>query len=302
MTDFLDRKLLIVTGKGGTGKTTAAAALARVASMRGKRVLLCEIDATGDVGGPFGIADVGFEPVEVEANLFVMSMNTEEALREYIDLNLKLPFALRLGSMAKALDFVATAAPGVREVLTIGKISWDVKRERYDLVVVDASATGHVVSQLGSPDAISELVTVGPLTGQTAWMKEILRDPSRTGAVIVTTPEEMPVNESLELIERLRTETQTPVAAVIVNRVLPQLFSRNQELAFAQLSSVGGPLVDAAQMEMALRNAQESHLQTLDAGLTEGVDRLFVGHIFDTADPVGVVDRMTDALAAEMSA
>jgi anion-transporting ArsA/GET3 family ATPase len=312
MTSLLDRKLLVVTGKGGTGKTTVAAALAKLAAMQHRRVLLCEIDTTQDITAPFGGGPVAFEPREVEPGLFLMTMRTEDALQEYLRLNLRLPFPVRMGSMARAFDFVATAAPGVREILTIGKICWDVKRERYDIVIVDAPASGHVVGLLDSPTSIRELLHVGPLVSQTEWMRDMLTDPVRTGAVLVATPEEMPVSETIELAARLRDETQTPLAAVVVNRLLPELFVRGgaEVLAGLQVEEVRAglaeavpgdvqPLLDSAGIAERLRATQVHHVDELREALP-GVLQLFAPHDLAAADEAAVVRSVADSLAAEL--
>lgn len=318
MNPLLDRRLLVVTGKGGTGKTVTAIALARAAARSGKRVLLAELDATGDVGTAMGLArPLQFAPVEPEPNLFVMVMKTEAALQEYLQLNLRVPATLRLGPFARAFDFVATAAPGVREVLTIGKLCWEVKREHYDLVVADAPATGHVVSQLGSPGAIGELVDVGPLVAQTEWMTEMLRDPARTGAVIVTTPEELPVNETIELATDLR-ERSVSVATVVVNRVLPQLFVRREHTAFVwlnehrdALATLTTPEVEVAlragELATALREGQVRHLDRLQAYLAQRdageaqTPVLFVPQSFSATAVADLADDVTAALGDELN-
>ena len=110
-----------------------------------------------------------------------MSMDTEASLREYLRLNLKIPVVGRIGPLAKAFDFVATAAPGVREILTVGKLCYEVRERHYDLVVVDAPATGHIVGQLAAPQAINDLVKVGLIRTQTDWMLDILSDPAAPG-------------------------------------------------------------------------------------------------------------------------
>ena len=156
--ELLERRLLFVTGKGGVGKTSVAAALALLAAERGQRTLLVEIDAKGSLSDVFESGPLAFEPRRLAPNLFAMAMDTEESLKEYLRLQLRIPLLGRIGPLAKSLDFVATAAPGVKEILTVGKIAWEVKERHYDLVVVDASATGHVVSQLAAPEAINELV------------------------------------------------------------------------------------------------------------------------------------------------
>src|SRR3954463_4247769 len=238
--DLLGRRLLVVTGKGGVGKSTVAAALALVAARQGKRVLIVDVDAKGTIATRFEAGKIGFKPREVMPGISLLAMDTEASLAEYLRLNLRVPIIGRLGPLAGMLDFVATAAPGVKEVLTIGKVCWEVRealegRADWDLVVVDAAATGHVVSQLGAPEAIRELVSVGPVRSQTEWMTEILNDPALTALNVVATPEEMPVEETIDLIGRAREELEVPLGAVVVNRLLPELFPHADEETFPAL-------------------------------------------------------------------
>ena len=233
--DLLDLRLVFVTGKGGVGKTTVAAGLAQLAAEHGKRVLVCEVDAKGDVTSLFEAPPTDFTPREIAPGVWSMSMDTEASLREYLKLHLRIPVVGRIGPLAKAFDFVATAAPGVREILTVGKFCWEVRERHYDLVVVDAPASGHIIGQLAAPQAINDLVKVGLIRSQTDWMLEILSDPRQTGLVAVCTPEEMPVSETLELASRVREETTVRMSAVVVNRVLPELFGQREEEIFEQL-------------------------------------------------------------------
>src|SRR5512145_506168 len=234
-TDLLDRRLIFVTGKGGVGKTTVAAGLGQLAASRGKRTLLCEVDAKGDVSGAFETGPTEFRAREIATGLWAMSMDTEASLKEYLRLQLRLPLLSRIGLLARTFDFVANAAPGVKEILVVGKLCYEVRERHYDLVVVDAPASGHIVGQLAAPRAIKDLVQVGAVRDQTGWMLDILSDPAQTGVVIVATPEEMPVNETLELSARLGEETAVDLAAVVVNRVLPELFTRGEEEVFQAL-------------------------------------------------------------------
>ena len=154
---LLDRRLLFFTGKGGVGKSTVTAATALLAAEHGKRVLLVEVDAKNNLTALFEHAPVGFEPRQVHPGIFAMQMDTEASLREYLKVQAKVPVFGRIGPMARAFDFVATAAPGVKEILTVGKVCWELReslagRADWDLIVVDAAATGHVISQLDAPD------------------------------------------------------------------------------------------------------------------------------------------------------
>jgi anion-transporting ArsA/GET3 family ATPase len=313
VTDLLDRKLIFVTGKGGVGKTTIAAALALLASERGKRTLVGEVDASGNLAAFFETGPTEFAEREVAPNLFAMSMHTEDSLKEYLRLQLKLPVFARIGPLARTFDFIANAAPGVKEVLTIGKFLWEVRERNYDYVVVDASATGHIVAQLAAPPAINDLVKVGMVREQTEWMTDILRDPNQTGVVIVAAPEEMPVNETLELAERIRTETAVDLTAVVVNRVLPELFGRGEEAIFEKLRAparlgalaavVGdkvGPVLDAAELAVTLRRTRAGHLTRLRDELPADLPMLYVPYLFTRDHGVRATHQVAEALSAEL--
>jgi anion-transporting ArsA/GET3 family ATPase len=246
MIPVLDRRFVFVTGKGGVGKTSIAAALALLAARRGRSVLVCEMDAKGSLATAFDTAPLAFAPRELEPNLRGMTMNTEDSLREYLRLFVKVPLLGRIGPLARTFDFVADAAPGVKEILAVGKLCHEVRERHYDLVVVDAEATGHIVAQVGAPKVIRDLVKVGLVREQTDWMLELLQDPAITGVVIVTTPEEMPVAETTELVARLPRETGVQPSVLVANRVLPALFDRRQRAVVERLDIAGDVLVRAA--------------------------------------------------------
>ena len=313
MVPLLDRRLVFVTGKGGVGKTTVAAALGVLAASLGKRTLVGEVDAKGNLSDFFEIPATSFEPREVADDLYAMTMSTEDSLKEYLRLQLKLPLAGRLGPLARTFDFVANAAPGVKEVLVVGKFLWEVRQRSYDLVIVDAVATGHVIAQLAAPQALRELVKVGMVREQTGWMLELLGDPEVTGAVIVASPEEMPVNETLELSERIVAETNVELAAVVVNRVLPELFGRAEEEVFERLRSpagvaaltaaVGSPVdrvLDAAELAVTLRRTRVEHLTRLRTSLDRSVELLYVPELFTRHHGVRATRQVADALGAEL--
>jgi anion-transporting ArsA/GET3 family ATPase len=313
MNPLLDLKLLFVTGKGGVGKTTVASALALLASLRGQRVLICEVDAKGDVAGFYEAPPTGFKEREILPGLFAMTMDTEASLREYLKLQLRIPVVGRIGPLAKAFDFVATAAPGVREILTVGKLCYEVRERNYDLVVVDAPASGHIVGQLAAPQAINNLVKVGLIRSQTDWMLDILSDRRQTGLVAVCTPEEMPVNETIELAARVREETTVRLSAVVVNRVLPELFGRQEQAVFDALGGpaplrqlddlVGGDagsVLDAARLAVTMRRTRTTHLDRLRQGIDESVPMLYLPYLFTRSHGLRTTRQVAASLGEEL--
>jgi len=314
--DLLDRRLLFVTGKGGVGKSTVTAATALLAADQGRKVLLVEVDAKGNLTNLFEHAPVGFEPQPVYPGVFAMQLNTEASLREYLKLNLRIPMVGRIGPIANVFDFVANAAPGVKEILTVGKVCWEVResiagRADWDLVIVDAAATGHVLAQLDAPRTIRELVHTGPIRGQTEWMMEILSDPGVTALNVVTAPEEVPVQETIELVARAQEETTVPLGAVIVNRVLPEPFTTEDERVFAALceppasdvlrtelgDGIDG-LLDATRLAVALRRARVPHLDALRRAVD--LPMLYLPYLFVRDHGVRVTRMVADALGAEL--
>jgi anion-transporting ArsA/GET3 family ATPase len=219
-----------------------------------------------------------------------MAMNTEDSLREYLRLFVRVPVIGSLAPLARIFEFVANAAPAVKEILAIGKICHEVRENTYDLIVVDAEATGHFVAQVSAPDALMRVVQIGVVADQTAWMREILHDAARTTVVAVTTAEELPVSETIELRDRLRAATPTPIGAIVVNRVSPALtMSADDVQAIAgagfvdEVAAVTGArdsvavVVDALKLAIERAGYQQSNLTDLHAAFGDDVAIRLVG-------------------------
>src|ERR687892_393578 len=183
---MLDRRLVIVSGKGGVGKSAVASGLALLGQRHGLRILAVEMETGGGLGAHFGTGPLAFKPREVRPGLHAMQMIRSDALLEYLSLQLRLPGMGRFGAVARAFDALATAAPAVREIVTIGKILWEVREDRWDMVLFDAPPTGQIASYLRAPASISELVATGRIRAQAEWMAETLADQAKTQLVLVT--------------------------------------------------------------------------------------------------------------------
>jgi anion-transporting ArsA/GET3 family ATPase len=225
LNDLFRRRVLWVTGKGGTGKSTISAALALLAAEQGLRTLVIDVEANGDAARFLDAATPRYEAKQAHPNLFHLAIQPEQVLDEYLRVAMKVPRVRRLGPVRRVFEFIANAAPGIKEVLIAGKVGFEERaqdggRPRWDLIVVDAAPTGQVLSHLRGPRSIQEIVQVGMIRNQTAWVQEILEDPARTGLVIVSLPEEMPVSETAELIANVSEAVGTPVLGIIANRVV----------------------------------------------------------------------------------
>lgn len=292
------------------GKTSIAAALALSAAQRGQTVLVCEFDAKGDLADAFEVAELDFAGTVVVPGVRAMVMNTEASLREYLKVQARIPLVGRIGPLSRAFDFVANAAPGVREVLTIGKLAYEVKEQHYDLVIADATASGHVVGQLAAPAAIRDLVKVGLIREQLDWMLRILEDPGQTAAVVVATPEEMPVVETVELIERMSAEAHVALGAVVVNKVLPAPYSKSDAQIFdelaafpdelAELFGAGAPAaIRATQFAIGRREAEAVHLRRLRDEVDADTPVLLAPHLFGRTQGRRAVKLLAEALTSE---
>jgi anion-transporting ArsA/GET3 family ATPase len=239
MDRLLAHSLIVVIGKGGVGKSTVAAALGLAAARRGLRTIVVEVAARGDVSEALGSSDAGAAHVEraVSEQLHHISIDPQGAMEDYLRRALPVgPIALLL-SRSRIFTTLTAATPGLRELLTIGKV-WELAQPRsqtssragsYDLVVLDAPATGHGLAMLRAPRTFASVARVGPVARQGRTIARFLADPRRTAVLAVATPEETPVSETLELREQLREDLGLDIALIVVNAVVAHRFTGREE-------------------------------------------------------------------------
>ncbi|MGH8915544.1 MAG: ArsA-related P-loop ATPase [Acidimicrobiia bacterium] len=251
---MLDKRLVLVSGKGGAGKSAVTAGLSLLAQRRGLRVLAIQMDSSDGLSAHFGSGPFEFEPREVRPGLHAMKMVRADALLEYLSIQLNIKGITRFGPLARAFDALATTAPGIREIITIGKAIWEVREDRWDLVIADAPPTGQIGSFLRAPVTISELVPTGRIRIQAEVMQETLRDPVLTELLLLTLPEELPVTETEDTLRWLQKEDVVAPPTLIANRVLDQL---------TDPETPPGPVGEAAELHRSLWREQQLWLREL---------------------------------------
>ncbi len=277
---MLDKRLAIVSGKGGVGKSAVASGLALMGQRHGLRILAVEMESGAGLSDHFGTGPLEFEPREVRPGLHAMQMVRSDALLEYLQLQLRLPGMGRFGAVARAFDALATAAPAIREIVTIGKILWEVREDRWDLVVVDAPPTGQIASYLRAPASISELVATGRIRNQAEWMAATLQDPDMTQLVLVTLPEELPTAETLETISWVERTGAVGQPIVVANRVLEKIGPGDPP---------PGPVADMITLHRTLSDEQEKWLGKLPPDLS-------LPYLFGLFTPGEVAAHISDEL------
>ncbi|HYI36624.1 MAG TPA: ArsA family ATPase [Thermoleophilaceae bacterium] len=244
----LHKRLVFVTGKGGVGKTTVAAAIGLAGADSGRRTIIAEVAEQERITGLFGQPAAGYRETEVADGLSAFSLNPEEAKEEWLRDQLRSGRLAGMLGSSRIFTYLTAAAPGLDELVTLGKI-WELaqmerrnKRDRpFETCVVDAPATGHGLAMLRSPRTYAEIAKVGPVAKHAGHFDRFIRDGRSTAVVAVALAEEMPVNETIDLQQRLRDEVGVELAAVIVNAVLPERYSNDEAEKLQSLDGQGGP-------------------------------------------------------------
>ncbi len=232
-----------MAGKGGVGKTTVSAALARAAARVGLSALIIEVEGKSGLASLFGQPPFDYSEVVLSpgggrdgsADVSARTLTPDDALIEYLQDHGMSRISRRLASTG-AVDMVATAAPGIKDILILGKVKQLEQRRRADLIVLDAPAAGHAISFLRSARGLLDAVKVGPINTQARDVLDLLTDPARCQVMLVTLPEETPVNELIETAYSLEDEVGVSLGPVVVNGRYPDLdgLDRSPEEAAAQ--------------------------------------------------------------------
>ena len=299
--DWEGVRLHVVTGKGGTGKTTVAAALAVALAAGGRRTLLVEVEGRQGVAQLFDVPPLPYEERRVAlapggGEVYALAIDAEEALLEYLEMFYKMGRAGRALKKVGAIDFATTIAPGTRDVLLTGKAYEATRRRRhgghregpyaYDAVVMDAPPTGRIVRFLNVNSEVAGLAKVGPIRGQAESIVRLVTSPA-TAVHVVTLLEELPVQETADAVAELQA-ARLPVGGVIVNMCRPPL------LTATQLSAVlKGKLDDDAAAHLGRADGQGGRGGRLADPARAGADHdpgLPVGEHGVQVEPGGVAD------------
>ncbi len=298
-----DRRFIFVTGKGGVGKTTVSASLARALAGRGKRVLIAMCNAKERISSMFASDIVGAEIVPVAERIWAVNMEPQAAFEEYGRMTLKVPGLYRVVFQNRYVRTFLPAVPGLAEWAMLGK-AWfhstevdEAGQKRFDVVILDAPATGHGLDMLRVPKVIVDVVPPGVLRrdAEAAW--RMFTDPRETSVVVVTLPEELPVTETLQLVESIRHELELPLGALVINGVVSSLFSEQERSDLRRIDATSAPksaaesAVQAAARRAVEEHVQEANLARLHAGTT--LPRIVLPQLFDDAATPRAIEALS---------
>ena len=271
----------IVTGKGGVGKSVVACAIALAEAKKGKRVLLAEAQGRDQATSLLGAKPVGFEMREVLENLFIVDINPQDAIREYALLMVRFESIYKAVFRNRFVHHFLRMIPSLGEMVTLGKLWYHEQEQvsehnRFDVIILDAPATGHALSMLRTPISVERVVPPGAMRENAKIIRELICDPERTCVHIVTLPEEMPVNEAKELHRVCTEEFNISCGTTFINQAVPKLDPQSIEV-LDELGSANPTLTEAAKtlrLREQKRRAGEKHIEQLPEELLSKAVRL----------------------------
>ena len=219
MQNLLTKKLIFLTGKGGVGKSTISAALANLAASQGKRVLVCELDADSSMERIFGAMKIGYKPTEVAKGTWCVNINATEAIQHFVRRSLPIGRIANIILRNKVAKILFESAPSVIEAVILDQVGAYVTSEKdpFDLVIVDLPSSGHALTWMNVPKSMASAFRVGEMANRLQTLADLIASPEKSALVVVCLPEEIPINETIELHQKLLDQVDTPISAIIVN-------------------------------------------------------------------------------------
>jgi anion-transporting ArsA/GET3 family ATPase len=296
---FAASRLVIVAGKGGVGKTVVSAALARSAAEHGSRTLLVEVEGKAATHAHFGADRLSYrtslllaaDPEAGRAEVRGRSLTPDDALVDYLEGHGMQRVARRL-ARSGALEVMATATPGIKDILVLGKVKQLANAADTDLIVLDAPAAGHAVSFLRAAAALLDTTRSGPINHQARQVLDMLTDPARCRVVLVTTPEETPVNELIETAYALEDEVGVDLGPIVVNGLYSDIEGLER--------GGDGALGRAAAFRLHRREMQQRHVERLAKDLP--LEQLQLPFLFDHEPGAAGSAALADHLGAAIHA
>ncbi|MFW6333176.1 MAG: ArsA-related P-loop ATPase [Thermodesulfobacteriota bacterium] len=315
--NLLDRRIIFLMGKGGSGRTTLSAALAIAAARQNRTALILEAGDEDAVGPLFDTDSLEREPREIAPGIWGGRIDTRSVLTDYVHQFVGFPFVADTITRAELFEHIADGTPGLRELMVLGQIwRWEQEKmgsgyPKFDPIIVDGPATGHGMSLLRQPRAVLDMFRVGPLADQLRMVQEMLSDPGRSGVLLVTLPEELPINEAIDFIHAAEGDIQMAVTVTAVNGVYPTTFTAQDETRIRELLKKGDavpdslrPVLETARDQIFRRHLQEGYANRIrgeNAGTVIEIPYVYSNRLFRD-DIEGIADRLVQELELDTEA